>query len=247
MFEDATFADSLSDSPWANRSHRGWTTLASFTVQAAVVGGLLLLPLLYTQGLPHLQAMASLVAPAPPPAPAPPMQARPAAPVTSEILSDGRLMAPHSIPRNIEQVTETVAPPPVDAGTLGVAGGTGDRAAMNGVWNSIGSGLAAVAPPPPPTRPLRRSYMMEGNLIDRVQPVYPPLARTARIQGTVVLRAIISKEGTIENLQVVSGHPMLVPAALAAVRQWRYRPYLLNSEPIEVETQVTVNFILSGE
>jgi protein TonB len=88
--------------------------------------------------------------------------------------------------------------------------------------------------------------MMEGNLIYRVQPSYPPLARSARIQGTVLLRAIISRTGTIENLQTISGHPMLVGAAIDAVRQWRYRPYILNGDPVEVETQVTVKFLLSG-
>jgi protein TonB len=88
--------------------------------------------------------------------------------------------------------------------------------------------------------------MMEGNLLHRVQPDYPTLARQVRVQGQVVLRAIISREGTIENLQVLSGHPMLVQAAVNAVRQWRYRPYVLNGEPVEVETQVTVNFVLSG-
>ena len=88
--------------------------------------------------------------------------------------------------------------------------------------------------------------MMEGNLVYRIQPEYPALARQARVQGTVVLRAVISREGAIENLQVLSGHPLLVKAAMEAVRQWRYRPYVLNGEPVEVETQVTVNFILSG-
>ena len=87
---------------------------------------------------------------------------------------------------------------------------------------------------------------MEGNLIFRIQPEYPPLARQARVEGTVVLRAMISREGLIENLQVLSGHPMLIRAAADAVRQWRYRPYQLNGEPVEVETQVTVNFVLSG-
>ena len=86
--------------------------------------------------------------------------------------------------------------------------------------------------------------MLEGTLIRRVQPVYPPLARSARIQGSVVLAAVISKTGTIENLTLISGHPMLVPAALQAVSQWRYRPYVLNGEAIEVDTQITVNFIL---
>ena len=87
---------------------------------------------------------------------------------------------------------------------------------------------------------------MEGNLIHRVQPVYPLLARQARIEGTVVLRAIISREGRIENLQVLSGHPVLVPAAIDAVRQWRYQPYILNDQPVEVETQITVKFSLLG-
>jgi len=87
---------------------------------------------------------------------------------------------------------------------------------------------------------------MEGNLIRRVQPEYPALAKQARIQGTVVLRAVINREGAIQDLQVISGHPLLVQAAINAVRQWRYRPYYLNDQPVEVETQVMVNFSLSG-
>jgi protein TonB len=87
---------------------------------------------------------------------------------------------------------------------------------------------------------------MEGNLIRRVQPEYPALAKQARIHGTVVLRAVIDREGIIQDLQVISGHPLLVQAALNAVRQWRYRPYYLNDQPVEVETQVTVNFSLTG-
>ena len=85
----------------------------------------------------------------------------------------------------------------------------------------------------------------EGRIIQKIEPQYPPLAKSARIQGQVVLAAIISKSGEIENLVLVSGHPLLVPAALEAVRKWRYRPYLLNGEPVEVETTITVNFVLS--
>jgi protein TonB len=88
--------------------------------------------------------------------------------------------------------------------------------------------------------------MDEGDLVHKVLPIYPPLARAARIQGQVVLQALISKQGVIENLKVLSGHPMLAPAAKEAVRQWRYRPYVLNNEPVEVETQITVNFSLAG-
>ncbi len=88
--------------------------------------------------------------------------------------------------------------------------------------------------------------MTAGNLIAEIKPQYPPMAKTARIQGSVVLHAVISKNGTIEQLQVISGHPMLQQSALDAVRQWRYKPYFLNGEPVEVDTTITVNFTLAG-
>jgi protein TonB len=243
------FADSLIDTPWTDRSRRGWTTLVSFAMQAAGVGGLLLLPLLYTQGLPQLQLMSSLVAPAPPAAPPAPAPAGDSRQATSNVSSDGHVIAPPSVPRQILNIDEPIAPPPVDLNGLGVSGGTGDPTARNGVLNSIGNGFRAFVPPPPSTpsaQPPRVSRMMEGNLIYRVQPQYPALARQARVQGIVVLRAMISREGRIENLQVISGPPLLVKSAIDAVLQWRYRPYYLNNEPVEVETQVTVNFTLSG-
>jgi protein TonB len=102
------------------------------------------------------------------------------------------------------------------------------------------------APSPPTVRhEFVVSKLLQGNLTRKVEPKYPPLAMSARIQGPVVLAAVISKAGTIENLKLVSGHPLLVPAAIDAVRQWLYRPYVLNGEVIEVETQITVNFTLS--
>ena len=76
------------------------------------------------------------------------------------------------------------------------------------------------------------------------RPVYPPLARQARVEGTVRLEAVISREGTIINLRAVSGHPLLIPAALAAVAQWVFRPTYLNDEPVEVATVIDVNFTL---
>jgi TonB family protein len=81
-------------------------------------------------------------------------------------------------------------------------------------------------------------------IVKKVDPVYPPLARQARIQGTVVLQVVINKSGDVENIQLFSGHPMLAQAAIDAVKQWKYKPYLLNGEPVEVETRVTVNFTL---
>jgi protein TonB len=241
------FAEVLSDSPWANRSHRGWTTLASFAVQALAVGALLLLPLLYTQGLPGLAFRETLAVPVPPPAP--PTPAAGGRHAASNLTSDGALLGITTIPHGVTPLVEREAPAPVDLSGVSVWGSTGSGHAGTGVIGSTGIGLYAVAPPPAPkptARVLRPSTIMEGQLVHRVQPIYPPLAIQARIQGEVVLHAMISREGTIEGLQVVSGHPMLAPAAIAAVRQWRYRPCYLNGEPVEVETQVTVKFILGG-
>jgi periplasmic protein TonB len=154
------------------------------------------------------------------------------------------IIAPPSIPDRIAVINDTGSGPIVpDAPTIDYRSGDTSVPGVRG-----GLGLAPVVIPthPAPVKPLVVSKWAEGNLIYRVQPAYPPLARQVRIQGTVELRAIISKAGTIENLIVVSGHPMLVKSALDAVKQWRYRPYLLNNDPIEVETEITVNFLLSG-
>ena len=240
------FADSFCDSGWSNGSHRGWTTLISFALQALAVGCLLLLPLLYTQGLPRLTLLAPLLAPAPPSAlPQAPPHVNAAAAQSNMV--GIRLVSPAEIPPSVNMLTETEPPPPmVDPSAIGISHGIGDPSGRGTVLNSI-LGSGQVLPPPPPVvhhPPVSR--MMEGNLVLRVQPNYPAIARQARVQGEVVLRAMISREGTIENLQVLSGHPMLVRSAVDAVRQWRYRPYVLNGEPIEVETEVKVNFVLSG-
>ena len=152
---------------------------------------------------------------------------------------------PTRIPGEIARVNENEAPPPLEvSGGPGVPGSTG----LSGTRNGLGPAIASIPilSSPPAVRPPRISHMLEGNLVHRVSPEYPQLARQARIQGTVVLRAIISRDGRIENLQVLNGHPMLVQAAIDAVRQWRYRPYILNDQAVEVETQITVNFTLSG-
>jgi periplasmic protein TonB len=246
ILEDAMFADSLLDSARTDHSRRGWTTFVSFAAQALAAAVLLLLPLFYTQALPPFQLMARLVAPTPPPAPPPAGPMRNTRVSSSNVSSDGHVIAPRFVPREIAMLDEPSPPPAIENGGPGVVGSTGtDR---NGVLHSIESGIATVVPPPPTSaaHPPRVSRMMEGNLIYRVQPQYPPLARQARIHGMVVLRAMISREGKIENVQVISGPPLLVKSAMDAVLQWRYRPYFLNNEPVEVETQVTVNFTLSG-
>jgi protein TonB len=238
------FADSFCESSWANRSHRGRSTLVSFAVQAVVLGSLLLLPLFFTAGLPRPQWMAHLVAPARTSAPlAPAVETRSLGSGLGSLSFNRPIMPPSWIPRTIS-TGEEAALPPIDPSLVGAAGGRGDGTA---VPNSIGTGANAFVPPPPPApRPLRVSRVMEGNLVHRVQPEYPALAKMARVQGAVVLHAIISKQGTIEGLEVISGPPALVEATVEAVRQWRYRPYYLDDEPVEVDTQVTVNFVLAG-
>jgi protein TonB len=118
---------------------------------------------------------------------------------------------------------------------------------MGGVIGGIISSTPVAVPKVATPQRVRVSQgVSNGLLIRKVQPAYPPLARQARIQGQVLLQAQISKDGSIENLQLISGHPMLAPAAIEAVKQWRYKPYMLNGEPVAVDTQVVVNFTLSG-
>lgn len=243
------FADSFCEVSWKQRSGRRWSTLASFSLQALVVATLLTIPLVYTEGLPPLQRLAESMVFAPPPGP-PPAPSDPSTPkpTTSNVASDGSVIAPQSVPDKIADITEGRPPDPVDMGGLGhqgVLGGTGRYG-----FGVLGGDPLSEARPPEPAKPAaqppRVSVMMEGNLVHRVQPVYPHMAIISHVQGTVLLQATISREGRIENMRLISGHPMLVEAAVDAVRQWRYRPYFLNGAPVEVETQVTVNFVLSG-
>ena len=232
------------ESAWDHSARRGWTTLASFTMQVLGLSLLLLIPLLVIQGPPKLHWFDESPILMPPPAPAPPPTGQRW--IHSSNISNGQLLQPPTIPNTIANLSEQPVASSPDVSNLGVDGGTGTG--RRGVFDSIGNSIdvAPPVPPPVPTHPLKVSHWAEGNIIYRVQPSYPPIARLARVQGTVELRAIISKAGTIENLIAVSGSPMLLKSAIEAVRQWRYRPYLLNNEPIEVETEITVNFVLSG-
>ncbi len=240
------FADSLLENHWSNHGRRGWTTLASFALQTLGVAILLALPLIYTEGLPKLH-LVSMSAPLPPPGPPPIAQQHAGTRPAESNLFNGIVVAPPTIPIGVKPISEEAAPNLGTACTVCVPGGIGPISNTNTIPGGLGVTAPMVPPPPKPVaRPPRISHMMEGNLIYRVQPIYPPLARAARIQGPVHLRAIISRTGIIENLQVIDGHPMLVGSAVDAVRQWRYRPYILNDEAVEVETQITVNFSLSG-
>ena len=242
------FADSLLETSWAQPSRRGWTTLTSFGLEAVVIGLLLLLPLWKTVGLPSARTVSTLIKAGRPQREPAARPRRGGARVASESSVTPRFVAPGHVPTTIPTGPDVPTPQPPGGGGDGIQA-VGLSGTPNGLPISLFNGTRPVVLPAPPAamiRAYRPSNLLEGSLIRRVEPVYPPLARSARIQGAVVLFAIISKAGTIGQVRVVSGHPLLVPAAIDAVSQWRYRPYILNSEPIEVETQITVNFILAG-
>ena len=252
MFEQ-TFVEGV------GKTNKTWTVLVSFALQALLLTVAILIPMIYFDALPKSQLTSFLVAPPPPPPPPPPPAAAP--PKVVRIIprqfDAGRLMAPKAVPKEIAMIKEEELPPPSAGGVVGgVPGGVPGGAAGGVIGGIIGSVPTAAPPPPPPPKvdkPVTPQRIRVGGnvqaakLIRQPKPVYPPLAKQARISGHVILNAIIGKDGTIQNLHVVSGHPMLTNAALDAVKEWRYKPYYLNGEPVEVVTTINVNFTLSGE
>ncbi|MGA8432783.1 MAG: energy transducer TonB [Candidatus Sulfotelmatobacter sp.] len=244
------FEDSLIESGGRLKTKRGLTTTISVLIQVGIIIVFVLIPLIFTEALPKTQLMTFLVAPPPPPPPPPPA----AAPVkiVKQIQTDivnGELRTPTKIPQKVQMIKEDEAPPPSMAasGVVGGVPGGVPGGQMGGIIGGIVSSTPMAVPKvATPQRVRVSSGVSTGLLLRRVNPNYPPLARQARIQGTVILQAEISKTGDIQNLRLVSGHPMLAPAAIEAVKQWKYKPYLLNGEPVEVETTVQVNFTLAG-
>jgi periplasmic protein TonB len=245
------FEDSLIESGGKLKTKRGSMSIISFSFQILLLCFAVLYPLIFTEALPKGQMMFLLVAPPPPPPPPPP-----AAAVVQRVhvvqtdIVNGELRTPTKIPQKIKMIQEDEAPPAMaSSGVVGGVPGGVPGGSMNGVIGGLISATNNTAMVPKmaaPTRVRVSSGVVSGLLVRKVPPAYPPLARQARIQGVVVLQAQISKEGNIENLTLISGHPMLAPAAIEAVKQWKYRPYLLNGEPVEVDTQVQVNFTLAG-
>ncbi len=235
------------------------TVFISFFLQIVLIIVAIIIPLVFTDTLPKTQLTSFLVAPPPPPPPPPPPQAmvevKPVK-VIKRQFDMGVLTAPKEIPKDVAIIKEDEMPPPgAFAGVQGGVAGGVPGGSMGGVLGGIVGGVPSAAPPPPPppaekpkpATPQRirvGGNVAEAKIVNRVQPVYPPLAKQARVSGTVRLNAVISRDGSIQDLQVVSGHPLLVQAALQAVRQWRYSPTLLNGEPVEVVTVIDVNFTL---
>lgn len=247
------FSDSLLEFG-PQRKRKAWATTTSFVINCLAIGLMLMVPLMFTEDLPKGQLLTMLVAPPPPPPP-PPAAAQVQKvihQIQTDMLNTGQLRTPSRIPTKVQMIKEEEAPPPM-AATGGVVGGVPGGipgGQLGGVIGGIVSATANAAVPKfVPVTPQRvriSQGVTRGLLVHRAEPPYPPLARAARVQGDVVLSAVIDVNGNITNLQLVSGHPMLVPAALAAVKEWRYKPYLLNGQPVEVETTITVIFSLSS-
>lgn len=242
------FEDSLLPSH-NGQQRRTWATTLSFVIELVLLGAAVLAPLLYTDALPYHALNVIIEAPAPPPAAPAPRAPSAAAhePGRSEI-NDGQVIMPQVIPRTIKEIHDDAAGPDSlrDGVQGGVPGPTSDGAGDRLLAQMLRSIPAAVPKAAAPRTVRVSSGVAEGLLIRQVRPQYPALARTARIQGTVVLQATIGRDGSIQDLRVVSGHPLLAQAALDAVRQWRYRPYRLNDEAVEVDTTINVNFTLGG-
>lgn len=236
-------------------------------IGSAIFHGLLIvfvlvIPLVIPQTISDRDLLITLVSPIGPPPPPPPPPAEipvPAAPqaVKPQVrpATPEALIMPTAIPKEIARIVdEPVAP------VTGVIGGVPGGVPGGVVGGVLGSLLAAnapaiappaLAPPPPPPPPKAAATaepvrvggsVREPRVLKMVQPVYPPLASKARVSGTVILEATLTEQGTVDQIHVISGHPLLVEAAINCVKQWRYEPTLLNGVPVAVILTAKVNF-----
>jgi protein TonB len=229
------------------QTRKGWTFIASALAQCLCLMVAFLVPIIHTQALPKTMLNALLIAPAPSPRPASsPQDAAPRARQRPRFIVDNIIHEPTRIPDKVEMIQE----PPLPPDTSGDSQTDGSNT-IN-LLESVAANPATPTPqsPLPPPAPVAPQRIKQGGTIQaakldhQTQPLYPILAQQAGIQGVVVLHAVIDDDGNVSELQVVSGHPLLVQAALTAVKQWRYQPTLLNGEPVEVETTITVSFVL---
>lgn len=248
MFEKAVL-------DYSRRPRSKWSWMG-VVIQAGIVSGILLVPMVSPEVLSVMLPKTTIYVPSREPAPVEvEVQASSAQPNTrSAVVTARPAYKPFTAPSSYTNPVNTIIDgadfaPPLFA--------IGDGKAMAGSAPFLGSatGIAVVPPAPPPkTEPPARKeaphrvggHVQAANILTRVNPVYPPLARQARIAGPVRLEGTIAKDGTVQQLKVISGHPLLVPAAVEAVKQWRYRPTRLNGEPVEVIAPIEVNFILSN-
>jgi len=243
MFEQSLFEVSPE-----MRKRKRLTALLSYSLEALAVVVIISFPLLHTQALPlddspkfrppvrYSPPHVDIVSTTPPPPTA-----------HNQQVPINPLLPPREIGKTIDRTPDPT--PPAYSGPSTGSDLDGLNISDPRAQNPVISEMLK----PPPIKPVphavlpRISTSMESMLIRRVTPVYPPIAVASRIQGTVVIQAVINRQGEIEKMQLISGHPLLVNSALAAVKQWKYRPYLLNGEPVDVDTRITVNFTLNQQ
>jgi protein TonB len=222
----------------------------SLITQILLLGLVALAPLFLRPPLPSAQLRLLFLGPAPASAPEKPVAQNNTSTHANIVrVRSFRLIAPVAIPKRISASQQGAAEPPDIAG-----GADGFNPSGASLLSGLGAPSDSIAPPIPrqaPEMKERTSPLAIGgnvaaaNLVHRVEPAYPPLAKAARVEGSVVFQAIIGVDGNIRNLQLQEGHPLLVAAARSAIVQWRYRPTLLNGKPVEVVTTITVRFALS--
>jgi periplasmic protein TonB len=230
--------------PFAASSSQRWTAVVSITLQCSLAALLLTLPLLHPERLGRLMSVREILPPVqPPPRPPKQAQARVAAASSSAAGSASAqpaLLSPHGIPSRINLSADTSEAPVAKFGS-----GWGDGPPL-AIGSGLGDGVSAHVSIVP-ARPLRVSAgVSQGLLIAPIRPVYPQIARTAHVEGVVVVEAVISKAGRIESARAVSGPAMLRQAALDAVGAARYSRFQLNGESTEVETTITITFRLGS-
>lgn len=244
------FDDLVISSAQPKKTNKPWTVVLSAIVQAGLLGILILIPLIYTEALPKQMLTTFLVAPPPPPPPPPPpAQIQRIIKPVARLIQAGKMMAPTVIPKKVGMIKEEELPPDIEAvGVVGGVPGGVPGGSAGGVLGGIIGGVGSNMPPPPkaPARIRVGGNVQQASLIRMVQPIYPPIAKTAHVSGTVILHAIIAKDGTVEDLQYISGPALLMKSAMDAVRMWRYKPTMLNGEPVEVDTTISVVFTLGG-
>jgi periplasmic protein TonB len=245
------FASGLLENSDLKQPRRSLDFLLSLAGQAAFVALLILLPLLYTQAFDVSGLEKTMLVIPPPPPPPPKAEPHVVIKPKASLFDKGKLIAPRVIPKHVEILKEAPQESPGPAGVSGGVIGGVEGGTLGGVLGGI---LSGSQPPPPPPRPAKVSgplrvggRIQAPHLIKEAQPEYPVLAKDTRTQGDVVLDCVIDQQGNVTQMRLVSGHPLLVQAALKAVQQWKYQPTLLNGEPVAVEMKVTVTFSLGNQ
>ena len=244
LHEGDLFYDSLVVSGAKSRPRNPWATVGSVVLLSLVLLALVVIPLFHTDPLPKRETLTMLLVPP-----------------TAAASNVAKLPVPTSTTRNaltnmriLTPVHKTQEAPPAPAETVGGVVGGIPGGVVGGIPGGVlgdvlhgtgGAPVLAKTPAPMPRRVRVPAQVAEANLIHDVAPQYPPEAGRKRIEGTVVLMAVIGKDGIVREVRVESGLPLLAQAAIDAVKQWRYKPYLLNGEAVEVDSHITINFTLS--